>query len=964
MPNGKEKQLNFVAKVRDPVSKDFKPLYIAPDATNVVQGDVFLSDAVDSDLDAAEGMTAATPKAVHDATKNKLDKTTSDTQNVKSEVVFDGGVTVSGDNFKVGEYQADGTFKDGVIPLKYIPQGALERLVTVQNETERFKLTTDQVQVGDSVKQIDTDTVYMVVDQDNLDNENGYVEYSGGTARRIGTETIGSPIRPVYIDEGYPTPVDHVLGVDVPVPPDSGISVQDGDFWTFEDDGTTRVEMSEIIRASNDIAKNDSNSSYWNKYEKWMQDDHTFYMHMNDGTNGAQQTYQVRIIGMNNDIVSSDKSQAGLTFMFKQGLKLKSSMSNSVTNVGGWKATNLRTHLNSGVFYNYIPEAIKSALVSIDKISHNLAGNDILSSETSITSDKMWIPSYSELVTPGTFQDSIFDLTAYPYITQEGSQYDFFKYKNVNGKNTNDILKITNIDIAENGDGYWWERSATPGDATGFLNVQANGYPANDNSANAGRNIVPCFCLNYSTSEKSDLYLSSKGEWEEIDSFSRNEIVDIIKAEIPIASSTTLGGIKVGNNLNIDSNGTLNASGGIPYVEYTGTSRSIEVTIPEFQGMTMDEIKGKLFLLKCPNMPSSNIATTYLRVNNLTQYGLIIQGLNTSFYVSESYTLQNGGLVYFDGENFIFDSSSIPLGEDYFFRPVSVSKGGTGRNSITYTALLYGNGAATMGEVANNAGALYKTSSTAIPTFGTLPVAQGGTGRTSFTSYSVPYANTSTSLAFPTAVAGALYKTSTTSAPVFGVLPVAQGGTGTNSYSALATNLSQYMTSNDEVYVFGMLYPDSGTMSVTSGDYVAFTPDVTFNSNCWGYKYKKDNPSTRTSFTSWDYTKPAPISGTVSIFASFDVATASGTFTSSAVRRGLAMRAFTQASFSQGLGDYKAIIAQGWCPFMDHGEFEAQITLPILKGQIINDGIGILVNNHETTTYKVTLNSFFITIMP
>ena len=54
MPNGADKKLNFVAKVYDPTAKEFKPIYIAPDATDKVQGDVKLSDATNSTLNAAK----------------------------------------------------------------------------------------------------------------------------------------------------------------------------------------------------------------------------------------------------------------------------------------------------------------------------------------------------------------------------------------------------------------------------------------------------------------------------------------------------------------------------------------------------------------------------------------------------------------------------------------------------------------------------------------------------------------------------------------------------------------------------------------------------------------------------------------------------------------------------------------------------------------------------------------------
>lgn len=232
MPN-ENKQLNFTLKVWDSTTNSYKPCYIAPDATNAVQGDVLLSDAVDSTLNAASGMTAATPAAVRTVqtnANNKLDKTTSSNQTVASAVTFNNaitvnrGVTVPSDFFFTGNLQGNATTAStlqtarqisvrvgtgtagtanfngganasitipqvdasvvtkGTLPLSVLPQGALERLVRVENQTARFKLTTSDVQLGDSVLQLDTNIMYVVINTAELDNAAGYQEYAAGTA--------------------------------------------------------------------------------------------------------------------------------------------------------------------------------------------------------------------------------------------------------------------------------------------------------------------------------------------------------------------------------------------------------------------------------------------------------------------------------------------------------------------------------------------------------------------------------------------------------------------------------------------------------------------------------------------------------------------------------------------------------------------------------------------------------------
>lgn len=70
----------------------------------------------------------------------------------------------------------------GVVPLANLPTGALERLVTVANDTARFALTEDDVQLGDTVKVTSTGMMYLVVDVSKLSTEAGYVEYTAGRA--------------------------------------------------------------------------------------------------------------------------------------------------------------------------------------------------------------------------------------------------------------------------------------------------------------------------------------------------------------------------------------------------------------------------------------------------------------------------------------------------------------------------------------------------------------------------------------------------------------------------------------------------------------------------------------------------------------------------------------------------------------------------------------------------------------
>lgn len=73
----------------------------------------------------------------------------------------------------------------GTIDIARIPQGALERLTIVADDTERFKLTNSIVQKGDTVKVSSTGLMFFIVDDTNLSNELGYEQYTASAATSV-----------------------------------------------------------------------------------------------------------------------------------------------------------------------------------------------------------------------------------------------------------------------------------------------------------------------------------------------------------------------------------------------------------------------------------------------------------------------------------------------------------------------------------------------------------------------------------------------------------------------------------------------------------------------------------------------------------------------------------------------------------------------------------------------------------
>lgn len=128
------------------------------------------------------------------ATKLQTARTISLTGDITGSTSFDGyqnvsiTATVGNDSHTHSNStitSLDASKLTGTIDIARLPKGALERLVIVANQAARYKLTTSDVQEGDTVKQEDTGVMYFVVDTSNLANENGYKVYTAGSATSV-----------------------------------------------------------------------------------------------------------------------------------------------------------------------------------------------------------------------------------------------------------------------------------------------------------------------------------------------------------------------------------------------------------------------------------------------------------------------------------------------------------------------------------------------------------------------------------------------------------------------------------------------------------------------------------------------------------------------------------------------------------------------------------------------------------
>lgn len=73
----------------------------------------------------------------------------------------------------------------GIISIDRLPKAALERLIVVADDTDRFALTTATVQSGDTVKVTSTGKMYLIKDESKLNSEDGYEPYTTSQASSV-----------------------------------------------------------------------------------------------------------------------------------------------------------------------------------------------------------------------------------------------------------------------------------------------------------------------------------------------------------------------------------------------------------------------------------------------------------------------------------------------------------------------------------------------------------------------------------------------------------------------------------------------------------------------------------------------------------------------------------------------------------------------------------------------------------
>lgn len=88
---------------------------------------------------------------------------------------------------------------DGVIPVNELPPIAFADCVIVDDDTERYALTTDDVQNGDVVYVNSSQIMYFVIDDTKLSQSAGYKPLAAGIAAQAVADKNGNDITTTYV---------------------------------------------------------------------------------------------------------------------------------------------------------------------------------------------------------------------------------------------------------------------------------------------------------------------------------------------------------------------------------------------------------------------------------------------------------------------------------------------------------------------------------------------------------------------------------------------------------------------------------------------------------------------------------------------------------------------------------------------------------------------------------------------
>ena len=223
-----------------------------------------------------------------------------------------------------------------------------------------------------------------------------------------------------------------------------------------------------------------------------LQNENTKTVRLSDGTKA-----QVQIVGFKADTLTDEGFPAGITFMFRTPIAVRPVNDSAAT--GGWEQSSLREWL-AGEGMATLPNPLHHQIRSVRKLTNNTGATKEAASIT-VTDDKLWLPSMSELCgyqAPETFAEGFEYLSA--LYSGEGDQYQLYREQGVSGLTANNTMIRT-----VNGKKIcYWERTPSAdcsegADSTLFNRVGKDGdvfcWATPGNDPDQKTYVLPGFCI-------------------------------------------------------------------------------------------------------------------------------------------------------------------------------------------------------------------------------------------------------------------------------------------------------------------------------------------------------------------------------------------------------------------------------------------------------------------------------------
>ena len=245
---------------------------------------------------------------------------------------------------------------------------------------------------------------------------------------------------------------------------------------------TCKLEFNAVERDTIGVELTQFQKDSWSKIAANVKSGNTSKYNVGDTKEvdlGDLGTHTVRISNMS-ACTNGETSETACGFVVEfADIITKQKFNSTDTNVGGWKASEMRTYIN-GTIYNALPSDLQNVITTTKVIS----GHGKTSGETNFeTQDKLYLLSGHEVWEDGTrYQISGYD-TSY----SNTKQLDYYKNQGVTADNYAGAKKQYNGRFYD-----WWLRSAVSNTTIAFL-VSTNSGGWYDFHSAASSGVSPAF---------------------------------------------------------------------------------------------------------------------------------------------------------------------------------------------------------------------------------------------------------------------------------------------------------------------------------------------------------------------------------------------------------------------------------------------------------------------------------------